>query len=76
MTEGEKPKKGWKNVFIGKNPVTGKPYFERKQVAETTLKEPQIEETHAARTAREAEERDEQKERRVREAMGLPPEED
>lgn len=24
--------KNWRNVFIGQNPVTGKPYFERRQV--------------------------------------------
>jgi len=36
MTEGEpkKPAKKteWKNVFVGRNPDTGKPYFERRKV--------------------------------------------
>ena len=39
MTEGEpkktKKKTIWKNVFIGRNPDTGKPYFERRKVKVT-----------------------------------------
>jgi hypothetical protein len=27
-----KPKQEWKNVRVGTNPVTGKPYFERRKV--------------------------------------------
>jgi len=32
MESENKPKAKWKNVFVGKNPDTGKPYFERRRV--------------------------------------------
>lgn len=28
----KKPKTEWRNVFIGRNPDTGRPYFERRKV--------------------------------------------
>ena len=36
-TNEDKQKKEWKNVRVGTNPITGKPYFERKKV---TIEDP------------------------------------
>lgn len=32
MEKENRPKTQWKNVFVGRNPDTGKPYFERRKV--------------------------------------------
>ncbi len=94
MTEGE-PKKSkkktvWKNVFIGSNPDTGKPYFERRKVivSEPAEREGSLSKTKirpltkkergnytADLVADGIEKRDEEKERNMRIARGLPPEE-
>ena len=95
MTEGEpkKPRKKtvWKNVFVGRNTDTGKPYFERRKVAApkpTIKKEPAPEiKIRPPLTKKERgsynadivgdamDKRDEEKEKNVRMAKGLPTEE-
>lgn len=94
MTEGEpkepKRKTVWKNVFIGSNPDTGKPYFEKRKVS--IKSDPAKREDPSSKTemrpltneergnytadlvAEGMEKRDEEKERAMREARGLPPE--
>ena len=95
MTEGEpkKPRKKtvWKNVFTGSNPITGRPYFEKRKVvvSEPTKREgsPPKTEMHPPLTKKERgnytadlvaegmEKRDEEKERNMRNAKGLSSEE-
>jgi len=95
MAEGEpkKPRKKtvWKNIFTGSNPITGRPYFERRKVVVSEpikKKDPLPEkEIHTPLTKEERgnytadlvaegmDRRDEEKERNMRKAKGLPSEE-
>lgn len=93
MIEGEpkkvKKKSVWKNVFIGRNPDTGKPFFERRRaiVSEPAKRKgPSFETEIRPLTKRErgnytadlvvegVEKRDEEKERNMRRARRLPSE--
>jgi hypothetical protein len=92
MTEGSPGKKTvWKDVFVGKNPDTGRKYFKRVKVtapkstknkdssSKTKMRTPRVEKNRGNYNADivgdAMDKRDEEKERNVRVAKGLPPEE-